>query len=191
MPGKKKTAEDLKKEDDVRRQHSVRKKREDSGLKGVMIYLDLPTKEILGELCLKNGYNDPRSVTNATSNTIGALIRKASRVEHEFECSSVKAHQELYKLRTIALYRKDKHKENYAKIAKFMETCGYPRPCVAAGAVGPIKRTPWRKADIETLLNISELEELIKQGDEMSVRKNTVAMKKKKRLEMKKARKKK
>ena len=170
MPGKKKKSAKDKREDNVRRQHSVRNKRKESGLKGVTIYLDAPTKKILGELCIESGYNpiENRGIgADALSNTIGALIRKASGINHEFACSNIKVHQELYRLRNIVRHRQLKANENNEEIAKFMETYGYPRPCVVTGMVGANEADSWREADIETLIDKRKLKKLIEEAEEV------------------------
>ena len=170
-------------------QSDIRKRRKESGLQDVTIYFDKRTMEKLENLCVDSGYRKPKKAkisTAALSNTIGALIRQAGKTK-KFLSSNVMEDQELYKLRTIARYRKEEHNENYAKIVEFMETCGYPRPCVVTGTIDADEAGSWRKADIRTLAKLDELKELIKQGEEMRVRKNTVAMKKKKKLRTEKA----
>ncbi len=165
-------------------QYTLRAKRKESGLEGVTIYLDAPTKKRLGELCVKNGYTNPiehrRSGTDALSNTIGALIHEASEVSYKLACSKKKLHQELYRLRTIVLHRKNKHKhknknknknknkkkESNAEIAKFMEAHGYPSPYVAAGLVDVDEVDAWSEADIETLIDKPKLRQLIVEAEE-------------------------
>jgi hypothetical protein len=170
MPGKQK-----KKSPEAERQEKVRDKRKDSGLRAFTIYLDELTKKKLEKLCLKNGYNKPiedhRSDAHALSNTIGAIIRKTGGVKYELSCSNVKAHQELYNLQRIAFHRKKLFQEDNTNVAKFMETYGYPRPCVVAGTVDADKAGPWSKADIGTLTNMSKLKKLIEKGKEKAARK--------------------
>ena len=154
-------------------QSDIRKRRKESGLQDVTIYFDKRTMEKLENLCVDSGYRKPKKAkisTAALSNTIGALIRQGGKTK-KFLSSNVMEDQELYKLRRIARHRKDEYKENRTKIAQFMTTNGYPRPCVAAGTVDPIKPTPWCKADIAALLNISKLEELMKQGEKVRMEK--------------------
>ena len=169
MPGKQK-----KKSPDAERQEKVRDKRKDSGLRAFTIYLDDFTKKKLEKLCLKSGYDKPiedhRSDAHALSNTIGALIREASGVKSELPCSNVKAHQELYNLRRIAFHRKKLFKEDNTAVAEFMDTYGYPRPCVFPDAADEVdevdevdadKAGDWCEGDIETLIKMSKLEKLI------------------------------
>lgn len=167
MPGKKKRSE-AEKKSSRKGQENLRAKRKESGLKSVTLYLDELTREELGKLCVNSGYDDPiknpKSGTDALSNTIGALIRKASGMESELSCSNDKAHQELYNLHRIVCHRKDKHQEKKGKVAKFLNTNGYSMPSIFFGNRTQRKTNLWLMPDVQTVAKISSIEELLEES---------------------------
>ena len=157
MPGKSKKSdiEKDKRDANTESKNKLRVKRKESGLKGVTIFLDDRTMKKLAELCVNSGYDDPikhpRSGTDALSNTIGTLIRKASGLTSKLLCSNVKADQELYTLLCIAIHRLGVDKKNNADVAKFMNESFYPKPSIFPVEPDADETNPWTEADIETL----------------------------------------
>jgi hypothetical protein len=172
VPGKSKKS-DLKKgkkETNTERKNKLRVKRKESGLKAVTVFLDELTREELGKLCVNSGYDDPikhpRSGTDALSNTIGALIRKASGITSAFACSNVKADQEFYNLCSIVFHRLGVGKGTNKDVAEFMTENLYPRPSIFPVEPDADETNPWTEADIETITGNKELPKITKKVEE-------------------------